>query len=196
LQLAATMGSLPADYFQYYYFTDEILAELRERPTTRAQDIMASVPDYWSHYAEQARAENPQLEPSRSRGGFNELELAVDVLDAYFNDRGTVWPVNVVNIGTIPDLPADAVVEVPAVVDRSGFHPISYGPLPPQGAGLVKMLGQYQMLTAEAAWCGSREDAVRALMSHPWMVNPEKAAAVYGEMSRALARYLPERLVA
>src|SRR5690242_19843581 len=53
LELAATMGSIPADYFMYYYFKDEILAELQAKPTTRSQDIMAQVPDYWKHYREQ-----------------------------------------------------------------------------------------------------------------------------------------------
>src|SRR5215208_6264590 len=47
LELACRMDSLPADYFQYYYFKEEVLADLRAKPTTRAQDIMAKVPDYW-----------------------------------------------------------------------------------------------------------------------------------------------------
>src|SRR6266487_6586656 len=50
LELACCMDSLPSHYFQYYYFKDEILAELQAKPTTRAQDIMGSVPDYWAHY--------------------------------------------------------------------------------------------------------------------------------------------------
>src|SRR3954447_9884729 len=32
LELAATMGSIPADYFLYYYFKDDILAELQAKP--------------------------------------------------------------------------------------------------------------------------------------------------------------------
>src|SRR5262249_44034921 len=36
LQLACRMGSLPSSYFQYYYFKDELLAELQAKPTTRA----------------------------------------------------------------------------------------------------------------------------------------------------------------
>src|SRR5215216_1667762 len=40
VQLACAMDSLPADYFQYYYFKEEVLAELKAKPTTRAQDIM------------------------------------------------------------------------------------------------------------------------------------------------------------
>ncbi len=38
LRLAATMGALPASYFQYYYYHDEVLAELRAKRTTRAGD--------------------------------------------------------------------------------------------------------------------------------------------------------------
>lgn len=49
---------------------------------------MASVGDYWRHYEEQARSDAPSLDPDRSRGGIHELELAVDVMDAIFNDRG------------------------------------------------------------------------------------------------------------
>ena len=54
LQLAVAMGAIPADYFQYYYFTDEVLAEYRAKPTTRAEDILGWSTDYWRHYEEQA----------------------------------------------------------------------------------------------------------------------------------------------
>ena len=64
LELACRMGSLPSSYFQYYYFKDEMLAELQAKPTTRAQDIMASVPDYWAHYREQAERDEPELDPA------------------------------------------------------------------------------------------------------------------------------------
>ncbi|HEX6508679.1 MAG TPA: glycoside hydrolase [Chloroflexota bacterium] len=196
LAMAATMGSLPADYFQYYYFRDEILSELLNKSTTRAQDILASVPDYWTHYREQANSDDPQLDPKRSRGGLNELELAIDVMDAYFNDRREVWPVNVPNRGSIPDFPGDLVVEVPGYVDRHGVTPLTQGRLPRQVNGLVKMLGEYQALTATAAWEGSRLDAIRALVSNPLVPSLPVATAIYDEMSHALRDYLPERLLA
>ena len=75
LQLASTMGSVPAEYFQYYYFEDEVLAELRAKSTTRSQDIMASVGDYWQHYREQSSTDAPVLDPSRSRGAFTNWSL-------------------------------------------------------------------------------------------------------------------------
>jgi 6-phospho-beta-glucosidase len=195
LELAVTMGSMPSDYFQYYYFKDEILAELQAKPTTRAQDILASVPDYWAHYRDQAASENPTLDPARSRGGIHELELAIDVMDAIYNDRKEVLPVNVPNRGAIPGLPDDLVVEVPGFVDRSGVAPQSNGPLPRHLAGLVGALGEYQAVAGEAAWTGTRVDAIRALAANPLVMSLHKAEVIYDEMAAALRQYLPERLL-
>ena len=195
IELACMMDSLPADYFHYYYFKEEVLAELKAKPTTRAQDILAKVPDYWAHYEEQAASEQPELDPRRSRGGIHELELAIDVMDAVFNDRKEVWPVNVPGHGAISDFPDDLVVEVPGYVDRHGVQPITQGHMPHQVVGLVKMLGEYQALAAEAAWSGTRRDAVRALASHPLVFSLRLAETIYDEMAAAHRQYLPERLL-
>ena len=195
IELACFMDSLPSDYFRYYYFKDEILAELQAKPTTRAQDIMASVPDYWAHYREQAARDVPELDPNRSRGGIHELELAIDVMDAIYNDRGEVWYVNVPNCGSIADFPDDLVVETIGYVDRNGVAPLVQGNLPRQVRGLVQMLGEYQALAAEAAWSGNRRDAIRALTSHPLVFSLYKAEAMYDEMAAAHRHYLPERLL-
>ena len=196
LELACAMRRVPASYFQYYYFKEEVLAELKAKPTTRAQDIMAAVPSYWEHYRQQAASEQPELHPARSRGGIHELELALDVMDAFYNDRREVWPVNVPNRGAIANFPDDLVVEVPGYVDRHGITPLAQGRLPREVAGLLEMLGEYQALAAEAAWCGARADAIRALASHPLVFSLRTATAIYDEMAPALRAYLPERLLA
>jgi 6-phospho-beta-glucosidase len=195
VELALEMDALPSHYFQYYYFKDEILAELQAKPTTRAQDIMASVPDYWAHYREQAARDVPELNPQRSRGGIHELELAIDVMDAIYNDRQEVWYVNIPNCGSLADFPGDLVVETQGYVDRNGVTPLVFGHLPRHLAGLVKMLGEYQALAAEAAWSGNRRDAIRALASHPLVFSLHKAEAIYTEMAAVHRRYLPERLL-
>src|SRR5712692_7547437 len=195
LELACRMDSLPNHYFQYYYFKDELLTEQQAKPTTRAQDIMAQVPDYWAHYWEQAARDNPDLDPGRSRGGLHELELGIDVMDAIYNDRKEVWYVNVPNCGAIADFPDDLVVELVGYVDRNGVTPLTQGHMPRQVVGLVKMLGEYQALAAEAAWSGCRADAIRALASHPLVFSLHKAEAIYDEMAAAHRQYLPERLL-
>jgi 6-phospho-beta-glucosidase len=56
------------------------------------------------------------------------------------------------------------------------------------------MLGEYQALAAEAAWNGTRRDAVRALASHPLVFSLHKAEAIYNELAAAQRDYLPARL--
>jgi 6-phospho-beta-glucosidase len=190
------MGSFPNSYLVYYYFRDEMLAEALAKPTTRAEDILSEAPGYWRHYEEQAEQERPELDPARSRGGLHELELALDVMDAIYNDRGTIFPVNVPNNGSIPGFPDDLVVETTGRCDRGGIHSDRQKPLPRPVRGLVEMLAEYQVLTAEAAWKGTRRDAVRALASNPLVLSLAKAEAIYDEMAAAHRDFLPDRLVA
>jgi len=197
LQLAASMGSIPADYFEYYYFRDEVLAELQAKPTTRAEDIMSWAPGYWRHYEEQAKLDEPTLDPDRSRGGIHELELAIDVMDAIFNDKDEIHPVNLPNAGgALPGFPEDLVVEVKGRCGATGIELQPSAPLPQHVRGLVEMLGEYQALAAEAAWSGSRQEAVRALCANPLVLNVDLAERIYNALAAAHQPYLPERLLA
>ncbi len=196
LQLAATMDAIPADYFPYYYWRDEVLAEQLAKPTTRAEDILSWVPGYWEHYAEQAERDDPVLDPARSRGGINELELAIDAMHAVFNDTGAVLPVNVPNRGSLPGFPDDLVVEVTGRFSASWVEPLPQRELPRHLRGLVEMLAEYQVLAAEAGWSGTRTDAVRALAANPLVQSVAKAEAVFAELAAAHHAFLPDRLLA
>lgn len=194
IMLAVQMDSLPASYMKYYYFEPEMLWEMRDRATTRAQDILAEVPDYWKHYREQLDAPFPTLDPARSRGGIFELEVAVDVIDAAFNDRNEIWPTNMRNGGAIQDFPDDLVVEVPCLVNRQGVRPLSGYRVPPPVRGLLSALGEYQQLAADAAWDGTRQQAITALTANPLVRSLDLARALYDELSAAHRTHLPERL--
>jgi 6-phospho-beta-glucosidase len=186
---------VPSAYFQYYYFEDEILAELQAKPTTRAEDILSEVPSYWSHYREQAEREAPELDPARSRGGIHELELAIDCMDAVFNDRAEVLPVNVPNRGTVPGFADTLVVETLGRCDRHGIEPLPLPGLPTYLRGLVDALAEYQQAAADAAWSGDARDAVRALAAHPLVRSLDVAERLYNEMALAQRDLLPERLL-
>ena len=116
-------------------------------------------------------------------------------MDAIYNDRKEVWYVNIPNQGAIADFPDDLVVELVGYIDRNGVVPLVQEHMPRQVVGLVKMLGEYQALAAEAAWSGSRTDGIRALASHPLVFSLPEAEAIYDEMAAAHRQYLPERLL-
>jgi 6-phospho-beta-glucosidase len=196
LHLAVAMRSIPSDYFNYYYFREELFREQQGAAKTRSEVIMDSIPRYWEHYREQANVDAPELDPSRSRGGIHELELAIDVMSAHYNDTGAVLPVNLPNAGgALPGFADDTVVEVWCNVDKEGFHIRPQKPLPDSVLGITQELAQYQILAAKAGWDGNRADGIRALVANPLVDNLVVAEELYDEMAAAHAAYLPERLL-
>ncbi|MEW1841562.1 hypothetical protein AB0392_26785 [Nonomuraea angiospora] len=196
LHLAVAMESIPSDYFNYYYFKDEILRERQLAPMTRSEVIMSSLDDYWAHYHEQAESAAPELDPARSRGGIHELELAIEAISAFYNDTGARLPFNIPNTGgVLPGFDERTVVELWGTVDAKGFHPEPQKPLPRSVLGITRQLADYQILTAKAAWDGTVADAVRAMAANPLVPSLTVAEALYGELATAQAAWLPERLI-
>jgi alpha-galactosidase len=81
----------------------------------------------------------------------------------------------VLNRGAIPNLAADAAVEVPVIADAAGIHPVSLGPLPDGIAKLLSIQVNVQALAVEAAVRASKELALQALLIDP-VINSAVAA--------------------
>ncbi|SEF89708.1 6-phospho-beta-glucosidase [Thermomonospora echinospora] len=189
-ELAQALGFLPNSYAKYYFFHDEVVAELRAKGTTRAQDILAMLPGYYASIA--AEAAKPDPDPSRERGGGEHGEFAVDVICALHRDEGRRIIVNTRNGGAISSLEDDAVVEVPAVVGRSGPVPLTMGPLPGPVRGLTRAIHEYERLAADAAVTGDRRTALQALMAHPFIRSKHTAERILDEGLAAHREHLPQ----
>ena len=108
-------------------------------------------------------------------------------------DLGNVFQLNVMNRGSIPNMPPEAVIEVSTVVDGSGFHPVQFGPLPPAIAGICNMAATVQDLTVEAAMKGDRQLALQALLMDPltYSMDIDTARKMLDEMILAQKVWLP-----
>jgi alpha-galactosidase len=71
------------------------------------------------------------------------------------------------NTGLIPNLPADAVVEVPCLVDKNGVQGCFAGKLPVQCAALNMTNVNVQLLTVEAALTRKKELVYQAAYLDP-----------------------------
>ena len=78
---------------------------------------------------------------------------------------------------------------------RTGSRPCPCRRCRREVAGLIEALGAFQALTAEAAWSGTRRDAVAALAGHPLVLSLTRAEAIYDEMAAAHRAWLPDRLL-
>ncbi len=74
---------------------------------------------------------------------------------------------NIMNTGLIPNLPAEACVEVPCLVDRNGVQGSYFGPIPTQCAALNMTNINVQLLTIEAAMTGNRDTVYHAALLDP-----------------------------
>ena len=96
------------------------------------------------------------------------FEYAADIFNARFGDgKPFIFNGNVLNNGSIPNLPNDACVEVPVVADRMGFKTTIAGPLPEHIAILVNTTARIEKLVIEAAMNKSKEMVYHAVYMDP-----------------------------
>ncbi len=94
-------------------------------------------------------------------------EYASYIMEAIMTDKPFVIGGNVINNGLIPNLPAEACVEVPCLVNKKGILPTYSGPLPTQLAAMNSLNIYPQLLTIEAAATGRKEALYQACMMDP-----------------------------
>lgn len=104
---------------------------------------------------------NGQITHERSR------EYASHIMEAVVTNNPYKIGGNVINNGLITNLPADACVEVPCMVDANGINPCRIGKLPVQLAAMNMTNINVQLLTIEAAVTKKREHIYQAAMLDP-----------------------------
>ena len=104
---------------------------------------------------------NPSLGHTRSK------EYASRIMESIVTGTPTKIGGNVVNTGLIDNLPSDACVEVPCLVDSYGIHPCHVGRLPVQLAAMNMTNINVQLLTIEAAVTKKKEHIYQAAMLDP-----------------------------
>lgn len=94
-------------------------------------------------------------------------EYGSGIMEAMVTDKPFEIGGNVLNCGLITNLPAEAVVEVPCLVNGSGIHGCHVGALPVQCAAMNMTNINVQLLTIEAALTRKKEHIYHAAMLDP-----------------------------
>jgi 6-phospho-beta-glucosidase len=180
--------SIPSYYLRYFYLTGEVLEKQRSaRP--RADEVMEIERGLLEMYADPKLDVKPKL--LEQRGGAFYSEAAAMLVESLHGDRGDVQVVNVRNGGAIPNLAADAVVEVACRIDADGATPLPVEPLAPEMLGLVEQVKAYERLTVRAAVSGDRSVALKALMANPLSSDYRVAAPLLDALLDANRDHLP-----
>ena len=132
---------------------------------------------------------NQQLTHEKSR------EFASFIINAMENDVPYRVHGNVMNNGLITNLPHNACVEVPCLVDRAGIHACYVGDLPEQCAAINRTNINVQLLTIKAAKTRKKEDLYMAAMMDPHTaaeLSMDDICSMCDEMLEAHKGWMPE----
>ncbi|WP_149095900.1 alpha-glucosidase/alpha-galactosidase [Paenibacillus terrae] len=172
------------------YFIKRAYPELIERfniPLDEYPRRCVSQIERWETMREELLG-NQDLRHERSN------EYASYILEAIETDRPFTIGGNVMNTGLITNLPKEACVEVPCLVNRNGVTPTYVGDLPPQCAALNRTNINTQLLTIEAAITGKKEHIYHAALLDPHTsaeLSMDEIVSLCDELIAAHGEWLP-----
>jgi alpha-galactosidase len=128
----------------------------------------------------------------------DELRFAIsegvpEIVEAItFNDNYYHHQLNLPNHGLIPNLPEDAIVEVPGMISRMGIRGLNMPPLPEGIAELCRRELALSSITIDACIHGDRQLALQALLLDPMINDIDTARAILDDFLTTFAEYLPQ----
>nr|WP_205761251.1 6-phospho-beta-glucosidase [Arthrobacter mobilis] len=183
--LLQSLGAIPNEYLFYYYFRREATLAMAGASRTRGEFIHEQQQELYARlrssdqpfreweaarrareegYLAEARVDGEARHIADDAGGYE--QVALDVMRALLTGARTELILNVRNGATFPQLPADAVVEVPAVVDGGGARALPAKPLGLHETGYMSQLKAVEREVIKGGH-GDRDAALRAFMIHP-----------------------------
>jgi 6-phospho-beta-glucosidase len=207
-----TLGMIPNEYLYYFYYASDTVDAIRESPTSRGAYLLEQQARFYdangqgsadalaAWRATRHERERTYMAEARSAAGVDGAHEGDDehadnggyegeamaVVDAIANNTRTTLICNTANRSALPFLDAGAVVEVPAIVGRSGPQPVAVGPVPDHAQALVQSIKAVERATIEAALSGSPALAVKALALHPLVPSVTTARDIFDEYRRRL----------
>ncbi|MGW3866842.1 family 4 glycosyl hydrolase [Streptomyces sp. NPDC005047] len=131
------------------------------------------------------------LDAASFENSTGEQEQLIAIIRSITFDRREMFSVNVPNRGSVPGLPDEAALEVPAVATARGLRPVSVPDLSaPLTSILARRLTSVELAT-EAAMKGDRGLVVEAMIADGAVTDPDAAVALTDALLDAQRAFLP-----
>ena len=188
--LIKLLGVMTSPYLQYYYHTGKKVKSLQNAEQTRGEYVQDLEKEVFAAYADPNNCDKPAALAKRGGGGYS--EVAMNFVNAVYNNVDTEMVVNVPNRGAVSFLPDNAVVEIPCLVNRRGMKPLHVANVPEMCWGLISAVKNYEQLAVEAAVEGSVTKMKWALLAHPLVREYELVEKLVPELLEANKGFLPQ----
>jgi 6-phospho-beta-glucosidase len=140
-------------------------------------------------------AEGARYNPNRPEYCFHlhHSRQAIGIMVSIIANEGREWGgVNYTNNGAITNLPQDAIVEGPCIIDKRGITPVAMGNLPKPFLGITHHILNWEQLTVDAALTGNKNQLYQAILASPYVHDMEAAKKTMDELLTLHAPYTPQ----
>jgi alpha-galactosidase len=118
---------------------------------------------------------------------------ACDIIEAMEAGFSKVFYINTRNAGAVPNMPADAFLELPCLVDRHEVQPLPFGPMPRPLLGFMQRVLDEHELAVEAAVTCNRATLLQAFLASMVCVSIPDARDCMNELLERQRSSLPKR---
>lgn len=155
------------------------------------EDTIKHGDETYAEMVEQALGQRP-LRKDLFHRAEGEHEQLLEILISLYGDKRKVFSVNLPNEGAVPNLPQEAVLEMPAVATGRGFCQLHINDFPDVlAAKITRHLAAIEV-TVDAALSGNRKLLVEALLADGSVTDRHVAGKLADELLQAHAPYLPQ----
>jgi len=179
----------PSSYLQYYLFPDDMVAHT-DPNYTRANQVIDG-------REKRVFGECAKIEAA---GTAKDTKLEIGIHALFIVDLATALAYNthermlliVENNGAIENFPSDAMVEIPCIVGKDGYEPLSVGRIPTFQKGLMEEQVAVEKLTVDAWQEGSYHKLWQALTLSKTVPSARVAKLILDDLIEANKGYWPE----
>ncbi len=187
--VAVDPSMAPSSYLQYYLFQDDIVAHTNPE-YTRANQVIDG-------REKRVFGECAKIEAA---GTAKDTKLEIGIHALFIVDLATALAFNtkermlliVQNNGAIENFPDDAMVEIPCIVGRDGYEPLSIGKIPLFQKGLMEQQVAVEKLTVDAWMEGSYQKLWQALTLSKMVPSAKIAKLILDDLIEANKDYWPQ----
>jgi 6-phospho-beta-glucosidase len=182
-RIVQAIGAIPGAYLNYVFHPDRMLAR-KQGKRARAEELLELQDEILGDFEQSLATGEAPTVLARRKARWYQAIIAPVLLALVETTYGQAqhhayrFIVNVVNGATVPWLPAEAIVELPTLLESGRVRPLVPGTVPPDVRALIQANCAYEMLAGQAIVERDRDKALRALLINPMITTYDQAAAV------------------
>ena len=169
--LIEAAGAIPNPYLRYLYHPERELAVQSERPSSRAEELLAFEAAALDAFAE--GVDEDAVAARRPAPWYP--ECVVPLVRAFALGEPVRVIADVTNDGRLPFLPDEVTVEVPVEITGGTARSLPVRELPPDARAILQGVAAFDLLAADGILSGDRLTCVRGLAAHPLVRSVEVA---------------------